>query len=166
LLLAKKYNVKLAGSGAFLRKFKAKEYVSGGPAPVKMIFSFLDYSLKNVGDKDIVFIGAARLKPEAQYLVKQLKKRNRDFFAVYIKLPKREVIKRSLLRAAREEDTNLKLIEGRIKYYKNQVSKTVKYYQSLRKLKFINGQQSIKQVSQDIQKAINDYERSQKNRTA
>lgn len=160
LLLAKKYNVKLARSGDYLRKHKAKEYVSGGPAPVNLIITFLDDSLKNVGNKDIIFVGAARLKTEAKYLVKKLNQKKRDFFVLYIKLSKSEVIKRSMARAARREDTDLKLINSRINYYKTQVSKTVRFYQDLQKLKFINGKQSIKKVSQDIEKAIVGYKNS------
>src|SRR5688572_5095120 len=86
-LLAKKYSVRLAGSGEYMRKYFPKQYVSGGPAPVRFITGFIDHSLKKIGKKNIIFVGAARLKPEAQYLVKQLKKLKRDFFVVYIKIP-------------------------------------------------------------------------------
>src|SRR4026207_1987374 len=117
LLLAKKYKVKLARSGEYLRKYKAKQYVSGGLAATNLIIPFLNYSLENIKrDQNIIFVGAARLKKEAEYLVKQLKKRNRDFFVIYIQLPKTEIIKRSLLRAARAEDKDLRLINSRIKY--------------------------------------------------
>ncbi len=163
LLLAKKYDVILARSGDYLRKLKTYNYRQGVPAPSNLIINFLDYFLKKGKNKNIVFVGAARLKNEAQYLVKELKKKNRNFFVIYIKIPKTEVIKRSRLRAARLEDTDLKLINSRINYYKTKVSKTIAFYQDLRKIKLINGKQSIKNVSQDIEKAIHDYQRSQGN---
>lgn len=160
LLLAKKYNVKLARSGDYLRKLKSYKYRQGVPAPSNVIIPFLNHHLTNLSPKkNIIFVGAARLKNEAEYLVKQLKKKNRDFFVIYIKIPKSEIIKRSNARAERLEDTDLKLITSRIAYYKTKVSQTVKFYQSLKKLKIINGNQSIKKVSQDIQKALNDHNR-------
>ena len=161
LLLAKKYNVRLARSGEYLRKYWPKQYVQGGVAPTKLILPFVNQSLKGLKpNQNLIFVGAARLKVEAQYLVKQLNRLKRDFFVIYIRLPRNEVIKRSLLRSARQEDKDLILINKRIKYYKEQVGKTVEYYQGLHKLKFINGKQSINKVTKDIQKVINDYSRS------
>ncbi len=163
LLLAKKYNVRLARSGEFLRKYHAKQYVQGGAAPTKLILPFLESSLKDLKkDQSLVFVGAARLRPEAEYLVKLLKQKKRDFFALYIRIPRSEIIKRSNLRAQRPEDVDPKLIQGRIKYFQDQVSKTVKFYQGLKKLKFINGNQSIPKVAKDIEKVINDYKRSKR----
>lgn len=163
LLLAKKYNVKLARSGKYLRKFWPKQYVQGGVAPSNLLVFFINQALKHLGNKNIVFVGAARLRPEAQYLVKQLKKRNRHFFTIYLKLPKKEIIKRSNSRAQRLEDIDINLINSRVAYYKTEVSKTAKFYQKLGKLKYINGNQSIKLVSRDIQKVINDYKKSRRN---
>src|SRR3989344_8454545 len=160
LLLAKKYKVILARSGEYLRKLKGYKYMHGALAPSDVIFPFLKYYLKQAGNKDLVFVGAARLKPEAEFLAKELHKKSRDFFVLYLKVPKNEIILRSKRRAARLEDINLKLINSRINYYKTQVSKTVKFYQKMGKLKFINGKQPISKVSKDIIKAINDYARS------
>ena len=50
-----------------------------------------------------------------------------------------------------------KLIVTRIKWHKDQVGKTVKYFKSLKKLKTINGNQSISKVTKDILKAIEGY---------
>src|SRR5690606_30810158 len=107
---------RLAQSGEYLRKYFAKRYVQGGPAPTSLILPFLNDSLKNIGDQNIIFVGAARLKPEAQHLVKLLKKHKRDFFVLYIKLPKREIISRSLKRGKRVEDRDVNLINMRIEY--------------------------------------------------
>jgi len=50
-----------------------------------------------------------------------------------------------------------KLIAKRIKWHKNQVGKTVKYYENLKMLKKINGNQPIPKVTKDILKAIEAY---------
>ncbi|OGE83566.1 MAG: hypothetical protein A3B10_03275 [Candidatus Doudnabacteria bacterium RIFCSPLOWO2_01_FULL_44_21] len=163
-LLAKQYRVRLARSGHYLRQLKSYKYRGGVPAPTSLIIPFLNYYLKNLSwHRNIIFVGAARLKHEAEYLVKHLKQRNRDFFVLYIKIPKSEIIKRSKRRAERLEDTSLTLINSRIAYYKTKVSKTVKFYQTLKKIKFINGNQSIKAVHHDIINAIHDYQRSKRN---
>ena len=159
LSLAKTYHLKLARSGEFLRRYRARQYVQGAPAPSRLIIPFLRDSFKKLGARDLLFVGAARLEPEAEYLVKQLNRRHRDFFAVYLRLPAREVIKRSQKRAQRPEDTDLKLIRQRLKYYKTQVGRTVKFYQRLHKLKFVDANQSIKEVNQDLLRIIHDYQK-------
>jgi adenylate kinase family enzyme len=45
----------------------------------------------------------------------------------------------------------------RIKWHKDQVGKTVKYFKSLRKLKTINGNQPIPKVTKDILREIEEY---------
>ncbi|MBI4049713.1 MAG: nucleoside monophosphate kinase [Candidatus Doudnabacteria bacterium] len=163
LLLAKKYNVRLARSGEYFRKLRGYRYRHGAPAPSSLVIMFLNYYLKNLTwNRNTIFVGAARLKAEAQYLVKELNKRNRDFFVLYIKVPTTEIVKRSKLRSQRLEDRDIRLINSRIKYYKQQVSKTVDYYKRLRKLKFVNGKQTVSLVHKDILRAISDYQRSKR----
>src|SRR5687768_10792941 len=80
LLLAKKYNVLLAQSGEYLRKLRSYKYRHGVAAPSNVIIPFLKHYLKRGSNKDLIFVGAARLKPEAEFLVKELRKKKRDFF--------------------------------------------------------------------------------------
>ncbi|MBI2356291.1 MAG: nucleoside monophosphate kinase [Candidatus Doudnabacteria bacterium] len=163
LLLAKKYNVRLARTGEYLRKLKGYKYRHGQPAPSNLVIHFLNHSLKHLGwHRNVIFVGAARLRHEAEYLVRQLKKRQRDFFVVYLKLPKKEIIKRSKRRAERLEDVELKLINSRIAYYKNKVSGTVRFYKKLKKIKFAKANQSINKVHSDIEKVLHDYKRSRR----
>ena len=96
---------------------------------------------------------------------KLLSARKEDFLAFYINLPDKEVYKRSLARSRgnmkavyKVLDTE-KIIAKRIDYHKKQVSKTVKYFQSLKKLKIINGNQPIPKVTKDILKAIEEYKK-------
>ena len=48
------------------------------------------------------------------------------------------------------------ILKERIKVHNNQVNKTIKYFESLKVLKRVNGNQSIEKVHQDIEKAL-DY---------
>jgi len=168
------YELKRIESGAYLRKHLKDKTAFGKllrqtvgkskPAPVSVMKTFLISELKRAAkSRNLIFIGNPRLKPEAQFLVKQLKNRKRDFLVLYVKLPVKEIIKRSFYRM-RHDDLKKVLIQRRISWHKKQVGLTVKYFQSLKKLKFIDGNQQIFKVARDIQKAINDYQRSTRNR--
>jgi adenylate kinase family enzyme len=106
-------------------------------------------------NEDLIFIGNPRLKPEAQFLVKLMNEKGRNFLVLYLKLSEKEIYLRAEKRKAQEDERII--TRRRIVWHKKQVSKTVKYLQSLGKLKFINGNQTIKQVSNDIEKAIEGY---------
>lgn len=173
-ILKKKYALKFVESGVYSRNLlkekskngdRARRTVAKGlPLPTIMLQRFLIKEIKNKPkNKDLLFLGTPRLKPEAQLVKKILNKKGQDFIALYITLSDKEVYKRSLLRRKsnikeiyKVLDTE-KIIKARIKYYKNQVSKTKKYFQSLKKLKTINGNQSITKVTKDILKVIEEY---------
>ena len=178
-ILKKKYSFKFVESGIYWRKLLKKKGAKGDwlrrttgkgePAPVVLMKKFLIREIsKKPKNKDLLFLGTPRLKPEAQLVKKILNAKDQDFMALYIILPDKEVYKRSLKRRESNVkeiykvlDTN-KIIAARIKYYKNQVSKTVKYFKSLNKLKVINGNQSIPKVTKDILKAIKEYKNNRK----
>ena len=170
--LLKKYNLFPVESGKYWRA-KEKENSPDGewlrrtsrlgkPAPVALMKQFLLTNIENrPTNKDLLFIGNPRLKPEAQLLKKLLAFHKENFFAVYITLPDKEVFRRSLSRV-RGADDNEAYIKGRLKWHKDQVSKTVAYFDSLHKLKKINGNQPIEKVTADIQKAIDAFQRENK----
>lgn len=171
-ILMKKYSLQPVESGKQWRvmvkkndsrgRWLRRTFGKGYPTPVAIVKWFLKNKVKSAPkNKDLIFIGNPRLKPEAQFLVKLLEGRCRDFFVLYLKLPEKEVYLRAERRMAQEDDRNI--TKKRIAWHKVQVSKTVKYFQSHKKLKYISGQQSIKKVELDIQKAINDYSRSKRN---
>jgi adenylate kinase len=173
-ILKKKYALKFVESGVHWRKLLKEKSTDGdlirrtsgkgAPAPVALMKKFLVHEIaKKPRNKDLLFLGNPRLKPEAQLLKKIMKEKNLDFFALYVTLPDKEVYKRSLLRKTgnmkaiyKVFDTK-KIIKTRIAWHKNQVGKTVKYFQSLGKLKKINGKQSVPKVTKDILKAIEEY---------
>lgn len=180
-ILKKKYALKFVESGLYWRKLLKQKGPEGdlirrttgkgNPAPVVLMKKFLIKEIsKKPKDKDLLFLGNPRLKPEAQLLKKILTEKKQDFLAFYIDLPDKEVYARSQKR----KDGNMKavykvldsekIIKTRINYHKKQVSKTVKYFQSLNKLKIINGNQPISKVTKDIVKIIEEYKKiKQKN---
>lgn len=171
-LLMRKYDFKAVESGKqwrimvkkndFYGKWLRRTFSKGRPTPVAIVKWFLKNKVASaVKGKDLIFIGTPRLKPEAQFLVGIFNKKKRDFLALYLKLPEKEIYLRAGRRRVQEDER--KITEKRIGWHKTQVSKTVKYFQKLNKLKFIDGKQPIAKVSKDIQKAINDYQRSKRN---
>src|SRR3989344_6179472 len=164
-ILTKKYALKFVETGVYTRKLLKEKSANGQgarrtagkgqPLPTKLLQEFLIKEIKKKPkNKDLLFLGG-RLKPEAQLLVKIMKEKKEKLLAFYIDLPKKEVYKRSELRMRNIDDA--KYIEKRIKWHKDQVGKTVKYYQKLKKMTLINGNQTIPKVTKDILKAIAEY---------
>lgn len=171
-ILMKKYALKPVESGKHWRALAKKNNFEGRwlrrtmglgyPTPVVLMKKFLVQNLnKRAKDKDLIFIGNPRLKPEAQLLVKLLKAQHRDFLVLYTKIPIQEILKRTKARPRLQ--TEAEGVRNRINYTKNQVSKTVKYFQGLGKLKFIDSTQPIPKVAKRIEQTIHDYQRSQAN---
>jgi len=180
-LLCKKYNLKTISTGLYTRNLlkekslngdrARKATANGGALPMDLMKQFLVDQINNKSkNKDMVFIGGPRLKPEAQLVRKILKENNQNIFVVYITLPEKEVYKRSLQRKSDKSIKDIykvfdteKIIKERIKVHKNQVSKTIKYFNDLKILKKIDGNQSIEKVSIDIEKAIDYFKKLNKN---
>lgn len=171
-LLQKKYSLIPVESGKHWRKLqkensKEGEWLRrttllGKPAPVTLMKKFLvDELKKRRPGKNLIFVGNPRLKPEAQLLKKLLKNLDEDFFVIYINLSDKEIYRRSINRAVKKNRTDdmQKNIFKRIKWHNEQVGKTVKYFESLGKLKKINGNQSISKVVEDIEKAITHFKK-------
>ena len=135
-LLMNKYNLKPINTGLYTRKLlreKSKEgeiarkTVQGGkPLPVVLMKKFLTEQMKNKPkNKNLIFIGGPRLKPEAQMVNKILRETGEQLFVIYLTLSDKEVKKRSL---ARMKDKNIKdvykvfdtekIIKERIKVHK------------------------------------------------
>jgi adenylate kinase family enzyme len=174
-LLLKRYNLTPVESGKYWRA-KEKEKSPDGewlrrttrlgkPAPVALMKKFLLKNIENrPKNKDLIFVGNPRLKPEAQLLKKLLAFHKENFFVLYISLPDKEVFGRSLSRV-RGADDNITYIQGRLKWHKDQVSKTIAYFDSLGKLKKINGNQSVEKVTTDIEKALRSFQKLNNEKT-
>ena len=166
-ILKKKYSLQLVETGEYTRKLLKEKSENGDwarrtagkgkPLPTVLLQKFLLKEIKNKAkNKDLLFLGG-RLKPEAQLLKKTMDSRGEKLFALYISLPDKEVLKRSKSRQRNIDDKIY--IQKRIKWHKDQVGKTVKYYQGLKKMTLINGNQTIPKVTKDILKAIAEYKK-------
>ncbi|MBX4187609.1 MAG: nucleoside monophosphate kinase [Candidatus Doudnabacteria bacterium] len=169
-ILMKRYQFSPIESGKHWRQMAAKKnemglllrktFSKGQAAPVKLMKQFIIEHLRDVRkSQNLLFIGNPRLKPEAQLLNKLLLSKHRDYYVISIELPEKEIRKRSLKRM--RDDQDWKYVDNRINMYELQVAKTLDYFNSLGKLKTVNGNRSIKEVSKDIEKIINDYKRRQ-----
>ena len=171
-LLKDKYDLYPIGTGLYTRNL-LKEKSSDGdwarrvaskgkPLPVVLMKKFLVEQIKNKSkNKDLIFVGGPRLKPEAQLVRKLLRENKQNIFVIYLTLSDKEVYRRSLQRKSDKNINDIykvfdtdKIIKERIKVHKNQVSKTIKYFDDLKILKKINGNQTIEKVHEDIEKAI------------
>ena len=176
-ILKKKYALKLVESGIYWRRrlkeqsptgeLLRKTTGKGQPAPVKLMKEFLLNEIsRKPKNKDLLFLGNPRLKPEAQLLKKIMESSNEKILAFYITLPDKEVYRRSLKRMAGDMKSDYKVFDNkkhiatRIKWHKDQVGKTVKYFEKLGCLKKINGNQPITKVTKDILKTIEEFEKS------
>lgn len=164
-ILKKKYALKFVGTGDYTRKLLKEKSKNGDwarrtagkgqPLPTALLQKFLLKEIEGKPkNKNLLFLGG-RLKPEAQLLKKTMDQKKEDILAFYITLPDKEVYKRSMSRMRNIEDKIY--IHKRIKWHKDQVGKTVKYYKGLKKIKIINGNQPIPKVAKDILKAIEGY---------
>lgn len=162
-ILLKKYSFQPVESGKYWRKMAKSKTKDGEllrkttnkglPAPVKLMKQFLITHIdKKTKSKDLLFVGNPRLKPEAQLLKKIMDSKKLPFFALYITLPEKDVYKRSQSRMRNADDALY--VKQRVKWHKDQVSKTVSYFKSNKKLITIDGRKSIEDVSKDIEKAI------------
>ncbi|MFA6524522.1 MAG: nucleoside monophosphate kinase [Candidatus Paceibacterota bacterium] len=170
-ILKTKYSLKTIETGKYSRmllKAKGKDgdqarktVGKGKPLPVVLMKKFLINEIsKKSKNKDLLFIGGPRLKPEAQLVKKILDSNKQKLFVIYITLPDKEVFKRSISRKSGETKNIYKVLDAkhliapRIKWHKKQVGKTVKYFEKLKILKKINGNQPINKVTKDIEKII------------
>lgn len=172
-ILKSKYALNFVETGVYSRKLlkeknedgelARKTTGKGHPLPTKLLQKFLikefDSKPKN---KDLLILGG-RLKPEAQLIMRLMKKRKEKLLAFYISLPDKEVYKRSLSRAKGNMKAIYKILDEkhiiatRIAWHKDQVGKTVKYYEGLSLMHKINGNQPIPKVTKDILKIIEKY---------
>jgi len=172
-LLISKYALKAVESGKHWRAMAKKNNAEGawlrrtmslgGPTPVPLMKKFLKNQIEHAPhDKNLIFVGNPRLKPEAQLLKKLLDQQHKDFFVIFLKLPKKEIFKRAQARLSahdRADDSKMQYIKKRISWQDPKTSKAVKYFESLHKLKFINGNQSIRKVYKDIIKSLKGFKK-------
>lgn len=194
-LLKKFSHLIRAESGSFLRSQEKsrtrlgsvirKTVSRGHPAPVWVIKAFLDRVVKRARrTQGVLFDGNPRLLPEAQYLLRLLKKKrlNESVFAFYIRVSFREAARRSRWRYVcvqcghalttrtkhpervpcpvcggkieKRWDETAAGLRNRYAYHARQVEETVQYLKQQGIAHIINGEQTRANVHRDIMKVL------------
>src|SRR6185436_16779410 len=134
-LLAKKYKFATIETGKqwrmmvkkndFRGRWLKRTFGLGHPAPVAIVKWFVGSKIRSAKkSEDLVFIGNPRLKPEAQFVVKLLQKRKRNFLVLYLRIPDKEIWRRSKSQIRMAGEERKQYVQNRINYTKNQVGKT------------------------------------------
>lgn len=176
--LSSKYSLSVIDTGKFSRKsVKKKSFEKttgkGGPAPANEIKNFIKEQVEKVGGKkDILFLGGPRLKSEADFLYKLLKKTNQECRVIYLTLPDKEVYKRSIERMSDKKQKYLykmldskNFVKTRIAWHKKEVGETVKYWKEKGNIAIVNGIGNVDEVRDKIEKAIANFVRKNKSLT-
>ncbi|MDD3178526.1 MAG: nucleoside monophosphate kinase [Candidatus ainarchaeum sp.] len=127
-----------------------KIMTNGELVPPEISSDLMFKEIKKIKNKNILIDGFPREIAQANmldyflYLNKDIKLKN----IIYIKLNKKECIKRLLLRK-RYDDTK-KSIENRLNFYYEKTDPVIKEYKNRNKLIIINGNKEIKEVFKEI----------------
>ena len=138
---------------------EVKRFIDAGKiAPVKFSTEIFEKFLASVDPKrSIILDGYPRTVAQLRTSEKLFKKYGRAPIMVYIKVPRAEVIKRLLRRAAlehRQDDTNRVAIQNRLKVFQAKASLMVGYFRKHKRLITIDGNASMAQVHRNILSAI------------
>ena len=109
------YAIKFVETGVYSRNLLKEKSLDGEwarrttgkglPLPVVLLKKFLVKEINNKPkNKDLLFLGGPRLKPEAQLLKKMLKEQKQDFLVFYVDLPDKEIY----IRSKRRRESNVK----------------------------------------------------------
>jgi len=176
-ILKKKYLLNPVESGKFSRELAKKNTAEGRllrrtmekgwPTPTKIMQRYIrSCILKAKKNQNLIFVANPRLYPEAKMVNNMLTNEGRNYLVLFIKIPKTEIFRRVRARLSiqsRPDDSQMQFLKNRISWQDPKTSKAVKYFESLNKVKFINGNRTIPQVAKEIQKTIDDYSRSERN---
>lgn len=167
-LLVKKLSAEHLNMGGLLRQAAAvknhqaeliKQYMEAGklvPEKItaKLMQNFIVHTPKR---KRIVFDGYPRSLQQIKNLASAIKTTGRTIVLVFINLPVKAARDRIVRRAKLEgriDDTDLKVINRRIRIFKIKAKVILAYYRRQKTLIRINGDQTIPQVHRDVLTAI------------
>lgn len=115
-----------------------------------------DFLEKNGEDTPIIFDGVPRFEAQRLTLEAELKKANRNFKVLEIKISTDEAMRRLLKRAeieGRADDTP-EVIQKRIDIYETETAPMLEVWREQGRVISVNGAQDIDQVSEDMLKAL------------
>jgi len=174
-LLSEKLNVPALVSGDLVRKYAKEDkgimgdtcrevFKTGHYVPDSEMFVLWKHRLKEPDTgKGFVIDGFPRNLDQVKFLEEKLEKYNKKEDVVFfLKVSEKESIKRLLKRGRKSPDGSLhdtpEKIKERLKRYKKEEKQVLKFYKKKRLLRIINGEQSIKEIHNDIMEIIKEYD--------
>jgi len=161
----RKDGVRRLETGRFLRQVLKKQNPTTEKAVILMKegglfpFWFAAYTwLKDIIEKgaaaqNMIFDGAPRRVWEAELLDEVIKWHKRPLpVCIYIDVFREEAYKRLILR--QRVDDNSEAINNRLDFFETDVTPVVKYYEDAGRLLFVNGNQSVRKVWEEIDKKL------------
>jgi len=162
-ILAKKYHLKLIDVGVFSRKMAAKKkdfarIRIGKLAPSNPVQKYLKRELARLKSVQGLILDGGKMPAEAKLIYRMLKKQRRKILVIYLTIPQTESFQRVTGRLKNESrhDDSPEAIKNRIRYYRDIYSKTVKFWNSKRVLKKVNGLGTVTQVNKRLVRTINE----------
>lgn len=115
--------------------------------------------------KGILFDGTPKMIGEAKLVAKWLREEKRSNpIVVYMSIPMAETVRRMTQRKedfkgkfSKRADDDIKALQNRVKYYRNNITEVVKYFKTLYKFKKISSNAPVPKVRKVLVKLINDY---------
>lgn len=165
-----KYNVEHISTGDVLREavknetdigLKAKSYMDNGDlVPDEVVIEIIRQKISSLENGSFMLDGFPRTKAQAEALESMLKDQNMDIDAVImLDVDDEEVISRIMNRQKIEgrEDDSEEVVRNRLNVYREQTSPLEEYYREKGILEKINGQGSIEEISQRIDKVLQNH---------
>jgi len=162
-ILAEKYDMKIFETGGELRGVseedselgqEVKAIISRGDlVSNEIVMRIVEHFLEGVSSNDrVIFDGIPRSMPQKESLDALLTEHERDFFGLFLEVPKEEVVSRMKDRG-RHDDTD-EAITRRIENYETETIPVIDKYEAEGKMIRVNGFQSIVDVARDVQQDI------------
>lgn len=149
---------------------KIKKYLDSGQlVPNNIIIDIVEKFIKDNATCDgFIFDGYPRNLGQAKALDHLAKKDKTNIHLVInLKLTEEEALRRILLRGkmSGRSDDNMKTVENRLRIYRERTAPILSYYRDQKKLKNIDGSQTIKQIAKEIKKIIKESGLTKKKNT-
>lgn len=163
-LLAQRYGLKIFEMGGELRAMvqsgselgnRIKDTIEAGnlvadPTIMEIVEAFLSGL---PADQPVLFDGIPRTRTQADQLLDLLKRHGREVTALYLEVPKEEVVKRMLLRARQDDDPAI--MEKRLGLFLEQTVPVIERFREQGQLIEIDGEQPVEAVTAEIVEKMN-----------
>jgi adenylate kinase len=174
--LCKKFNMLDLDMGKILRKMKSqnsqfkntlnKTLDKGKLTPTEIVRKILHDSIsKTPKNKGILFDGTPKMIGEAKLVAKWLKQEKRNNpLVVYMSIPMKETVRRMTERKedfqgkfSKRADDDIKALQNRVKYYRENITEVVKYFKKIYRFKKISSNAPVPKVRKILVGLITDY---------